>query len=57
MYQRRGPAPSGVSKFAAQEGLFVSSSGFKSNVQKELLEALFVHYDEVDEDLKTESFP
>ncbi len=58
-----------VSKFGAQEGLFVSWSGFKSNVQKELaasffrvrlwtqkelLEALFVHYDQLDEDLKAE---
>lgn len=58
-----------VSKFGAQEGLFVSWSGFKRNVQKELaasffrvrlwtqkelLEALFVHYDHFDEDLKAE---
>ena len=58
-----------VSKFGAQEGLFVSWSGFKSNVQKELaasffrvrlwtqkelLEQLFAHYDQLDEDLKAE---
>ena len=58
-----------VSKFGAQEGLFVSWSGFKSNVQKErapsffrvrlwtqkeLLEQLFAHYDQFDEDLKAE---
>ncbi|MFV1980575.1 MAG: restriction endonuclease [Rhodothermia bacterium] len=58
-----------VSKFGAQEGLFVSWSGFRSNVrkelapsffrvrlwsQKELLEALFAHYDELDDDLKAE---
>lgn len=58
-----------VTKFGAQEGLFVSWSGFKSNVQrelassffrvrlwtqKELLEALFAHYDTLDEDLKAE---
>ncbi|MFN3716409.1 MAG: restriction endonuclease [Thiobacillus sp.] len=58
-----------VTKFGAQEGLFVSWSGFKTNVQKELaasffrvrlwtqkelLEALFSHYDNLDEDLKAE---
>ena len=43
-----------VSKFGADEGLFVSWSGFKSNVQKELLEQLFAHYDHLDEDLKAE---
>jgi restriction system protein len=58
-----------VSKFGANEGLFVSWSGFKPNVfkemaasffavrlwtQKELLEALFAHYDDLDEDLKAE---
>jgi len=58
-----------VSKFGANEGLFVSWSGFKSNVQKELapsffkvrlwtqkelLEQLFAHYDHLDEDLKAE---
>lgn len=58
-----------VSKFGAQEGLFVSWSGFKPNVfkemspsffkvrlwtQKELLEALFATYDRLDEDLKAE---
>ncbi len=58
-----------VSKFGAQEGLFVSWSGFKTNVfkqmapsffkvrlwtQKELLEALFSTYDHLDEDLKAE---
>lgn len=58
-----------VTKFGAQEGLFVSWSGFKSNVQKELaasffrvrlwtqkelLEQLFVHYEHLDEDLKAE---
>ena len=58
-----------VTKFGAQEGLFVSWSGFRTNVQKELaasffrvrlwtqkelLEALFSHYDNLDEDLKAE---
>jgi restriction system protein len=58
-----------VTKFGAEEGLFVSWSGFKSNVikemapsffkvrlwtQKELLEQLFIHYDKFDEDLKAE---
>ena len=58
-----------VSKFGAGEGLFVSWSGFKSNVQKELaasffrvrlwtqkelLEQIFAHYDQLDEDLKAE---
>lgn len=58
-----------VAKFGAQEGLFVSWSGFKTNVQKELaasffrvrlwtqkelLEALFAHYDHLDDDLKAE---
>lgn len=58
-----------VSKFGAQEGLFVSWSGFKTNVQKELaaqffrlrlwtqkelLEQLFAHHDQLDEDLKAE---
>lgn len=58
-----------VSKFGADEGLFVSWGGFKSNVQKELaasffkvrlwsrkelLEQLFAHYEELDEDLKAE---
>jgi restriction system protein len=58
-----------VSKFGAQEGLFVSWSGFKTNVQKEmapsffkirlwtqkeLLEALFANYDRLDADIKAE---
>ena len=58
-----------VSKFGAQEGLFVAWGGFKSNVQKELagsffkvrlwtqkelLEQLFMHYDRLDEDLRAE---
>lgn len=58
-----------VTKFGAQEGLFVSWSGFKSNVQKdlaasffrvrlwtqkELLEALFAQYDRLDDDIKAE---
>lgn len=58
-----------VSKFGADEGLFVSWSGFKSNVQKELaasffrvrlwtqkelLEQLFLHYEHLDEELKAE---
>lgn len=58
-----------VTKFGAQEGLFVSWSGFRTNVQrelaasffrvrlwtqKELLEALFAHYEHLDEDLKAE---
>lgn len=58
-----------VGKFNAQEGLFVSWSGYKTNVQKELaasffrvrlwsqkdlLESLFLVYDKLDEDIKTE---
>ncbi|MDR0674190.1 MAG: restriction endonuclease [Zoogloeaceae bacterium] len=58
-----------VSKFGAGEGLFVSWSGFKSNVQKELaasffrvrlwtqkelLEQLFANYDRLDEEMKAE---
>jgi restriction system protein len=58
-----------VTKFGAQEGLFVSWSGFKGKVQKdlaasffrvrlwtqkELLEALFAYYDRLDDDLKAE---
>lgn len=58
-----------MKKFQAQEALFVSWSGFKQNVykevssnffslrlwtQKELLEKLFAHYHELDEDLKAE---
>ena len=58
-----------VTKFGAQEGLFVSWGGFKGNVQrelaasffrvrlwsqKELLEALFAHYHQLDDDLKAE---
>lgn len=58
-----------ISKFAADEGLFVSWSGFKPNVQKELassffkarlwgqkelLEALFTHYERLDDDLRAE---
>jgi restriction system protein len=58
-----------VTKFGAQEGLFVSWSGFKPNVQKELaasffrvrlwsqteiLDALFEVYDRLDEELKAE---
>lgn len=58
-----------VSKFGAEQGLFVSWSGFKTNVQKELapsffrvrlwtqkdlLEALFAHYDQLDDDLRAE---
>ena len=58
-----------VTKFGADEGLFVSWSGFKSTVQKELaasffkvrlwsqkelLEQLFMHYDRLDEDLRAE---
>jgi len=58
-----------VTKFGAQEGLFVSWSGFKGNVQKELaasffrvrlwsqkelLEQLFEHYERFDDDLKAE---
>jgi restriction system protein len=58
-----------MSKFNAQQGLFVSWSGFKTNVQKELaqsffkvrlwtqkelLAALFTHYDQLDPDLKAE---
>lgn len=58
-----------ISKFGADEGLFVAYNGFKSNVQreyaasffrvrlwtqKELLETLFAVYDQLDEDLKAE---
>lgn len=58
-----------VTKFGAQEGLFVSWSGFRNNVQKELaasffrvrlwtqkelLEALFANYDKLDEELKAD---
>lgn len=58
-----------VTKFGAQEGLFVSWGGFKTNVQKELapsffrvrlwsqkelLEALFAQYDRLDDELKAE---
>jgi restriction system protein len=58
-----------VSKFGDHEGLFVSWSGFKQNVfkemapsffkvrlwtRKELLEALFENYDRLDEELKAE---
>jgi len=58
-----------MTKFGAQEGLFVSWSGFKSNVQKELaqsffrvrlwsqselLEALFANYERLDAELRAE---
>ncbi len=58
-----------AAKYGAQEGLFVSWSGFKSTVQnelsasffrlrlwsqKELLDELFAHYDGLDEDMKAE---
>ena len=58
-----------MKKFQAQEALFVSWSGFKQNVykevssnffslrlwtQRELLEKLFTHYNQLDEDLKAE---
>ncbi len=58
-----------VQKFGADEGLFVSWSGFKNNVQKELaasffkvrlwsqmelLEQLFANYDRFDDELKAE---
>ena len=58
-----------VTKFHAHEGLFVSWSGFKTNVlkelaasfftvrlwtQKELLEQLFSHYEQLDEDIRAE---
>jgi restriction system protein len=58
-----------MTKFGAQEGLFVAWGGFKRNVQKELagsffrlrlwsqkevLEQLFAHYDQLDEDFKAE---
>ncbi len=58
-----------VAKFGANEGLFVAWSGFKANVQKELaasffrvrlwtqkelLEQLFLYYDDLDEDMKAE---
>ncbi|MES9901845.1 MAG: restriction endonuclease [Sedimenticola sp.] len=58
-----------VDKFRASQGLLVSWGGFKSNVQKELvgsffklrlwsrkelLEELFAHYDELEDNLKAE---
>lgn len=58
-----------VSKFGADQGLFVSWSGFKNTVQKELatsffrvrlwtqkeiMEQLFAHYDRLDDELKAE---
>ena len=58
-----------VTKFGADQGLFVSLSGFKSTVQKELassffrvrlwtqkelLEQVFAHYEQLDEDLRAE---
>lgn len=58
-----------VTKFGANEGLFVSWSGFKNNVQKELagsyfrvrlwsqtelLDALYEVYDKLDDDLRAE---
>jgi restriction system protein len=58
-----------TTKFGAQEGLFVSWSGFKANVQKELapsffrvrlwtqkelLEQLFSNYDRLSDELKAE---
>jgi|SRR5215213_1345527 len=58
-----------MTKFGAQEGLFVAWGGFRSNVdkelapsffrlrlwtQKDLLEQLFAHYERLDEDLKAE---
>lgn len=58
-----------MSKFGAAHGLFVSWSGYKKNVQKELaqsffklrlwnqkdlLDAIFAHYDQLDDDLKAE---
>ncbi len=58
-----------MTKFGAQEGLFVAWGGFRGNVdkelapsffrlrlwtKKELLEQLFAHYDQLEEDLKAE---
>jgi restriction system protein len=58
-----------MTKFSAQEGLFVAWGGFKSNVykelapsffrlrfwtQKELLEQLFANYDRLDDEIKVE---
>jgi len=58
-----------MTKFGAPEGLFVAWGGFKGNVQKEmapsffrlrlwtqkeLLEQLFLHYDQLDPDIKAE---
>lgn len=58
-----------MSKFNTPQGLFVSWGGYKANVQKELaqsffkvrlwtrkdlLEALFAHYDKLDQDLRAE---
>lgn len=58
-----------MSKFNAQQGLFVAWGGYKTNVQKELaqsffkvrlwtqkelLDALFSHYDQLEADIKAE---
>jgi len=58
-----------ISKFGASEALFVSRSGYKSNVQRELatsyfkvrlwtlddlLAAIFANYDKLDEDIRAE---
>lgn len=58
-----------MQKFGAEEGLFVSWSGFKSNVRKELagqffnvrlwsrdeiLEQVFTHYEHLDDEIKAE---
>lgn len=58
-----------VTKFGANEGLFVSWNGYKSNVQKELassffrvrlwtqkelMDAVFTYYDRLDEEIKAE---
>jgi restriction system protein len=41
-----------ITKFGAQEGLFVSWGGFKSNVFKEM--ALFANFDRLDDEIKAE---
>ncbi|MDY0965097.1 hypothetical protein [Massilia sp. CFBP9026] len=43
-----------MTKFNADQSLFVAWGGFKGNVQQELLEKLFVQYERLDEDLKAE---
>jgi len=58
-----------MKRFGAEQGLFVSWGGYKGNVQRdmassffelrlwsqfELLDELYAHYEQLDDDLKTE---